>query len=115
MDLITKLESLGCDVEGAMERFVGDRDMYVSCYRDALNDFAFNTLNKALKDNDKKLAFEASHTLKSIIGNLGLTPLYNAIEEIVEPLRRDEDVDLTEKMEKFSSMYKNFLELIDEI
>ena len=32
-------------------------------------------------------AFEAAHTLKGVTGNMGLTPLYDAVCTIVEPLR----------------------------
>ncbi len=45
-------------------------------------------------------AFEAAHTLKGVAGNLGLTPLYEAVCAIVEPLRSRAGAD-------YRSMYRS--------
>ena len=46
-------------------------------------------------------AFEAAHTLKGVTGNMGLTPLYDAVCTIVEPLRTRED------REDYTKMYED--------
>ena len=46
-------------------------------------------------------AFEAAHTLKGVTGNMGLTPLYDAVCTIVEPLRTGED------REDYTKMYED--------
>ena len=45
-----------------------------------------------MKKNYKE-AFEAAHSLKGVLGNLSLTPLYDKVCEITELLRAGEDAD----------------------
>lgn len=85
--IILRLRDYGADVDGAIERFVDDKEFYISSVKEYLDDTGFDTLKNALEANDIKTAFEAAHTLKGVVGNLGLIPLYNAVCEIVEPLR----------------------------
>jgi hypothetical protein len=56
-------------------------------YGELLNDGAFGKLGLALEENRNGDAFEYAHNLKGIIGNMGLTPLFETVCEIVEPLR----------------------------
>lgn len=85
-----KLELLaanGCDTVGAVERCVNDTVFYMSCVDEALNDPAFGELGAALKADSAQRAFECAHTLKGVMVNLGLTPLYDRVNVLVEPLR----------------------------
>jgi chemotaxis protein histidine kinase CheA len=86
-ELLERLKSEGCDVDGSMDRFLNDKEFYISCFKEVLNDPAFKQLGEALDDKNTKEAFDAAHTLKGIILNLGITPLYEIIVHIVEPLR----------------------------
>lgn len=86
-ELFVKLKEAECDVEGALARFLDDEDLYEQFYGELLNDEAFGKLGLALDENRVSDAFEYAHTLKGIIGNMGLTPLFETICEIVEPLR----------------------------
>lgn len=40
-----------------------------------------------LLNGDTRQAFDTAHMLKGIIGNCGITPMYEVIVSIVEPLR----------------------------
>ena len=42
---------------------------------------------------DLDAAFEAAHALKGVLGNLGLTPLYEPVAEMTECLRSKTDKD----------------------
>ncbi len=55
--------------------------------------------------------FEIAHGIKGVIGNLAITPLYNAISEITEELRARKQIDyapliakIKENREKFTSL-----------
>lgn len=85
--LTERLAAYGVDVPLALERFVGDEDMYLYCLDLFINDKAFPELGYALDALDFKTAFEKAHSLKGVSANLGLQPLYDEICEIVEPLR----------------------------
>lgn len=88
--LLEELKNWGCDIDGALERFVGDEDMYKSCLYTLLGDKAFLGLGEALRANQVKEAFDYAHTLKGVIANMGLTPMYQIVVRLVEPLRKGE-------------------------
>ncbi|MEF9921277.1 MAG: Hpt domain-containing protein [Anaerovoracaceae bacterium] len=88
--IIEELKKMQCDVEGAMERFLDDYDLYGVCLESLVSDPSFVELGVALSENDAEKAFENAHTLKGIIGNMGLTPMLKIVEQIVEPLRKGE-------------------------
>ncbi|MEG0330221.1 MAG: Hpt domain-containing protein [Longicatena sp.] len=86
-ELLLKLKAYGADVDGAMERFLEDIELYQSCFNTYLEDEAFVKLGEALNKQEYDRAFEYAHTLKGITGNMGLTPLYQVICSMVEDLR----------------------------
>ncbi len=51
------------------------------------NDPAFGELGVAIENKQYEHAFDQAHTLKGVAGNMGLTPLFTVICNIVEPLR----------------------------
>ena len=46
-----------------------------------------------MESGDRKEAFEAAHSLKGVLGNLSLTPLYEPTSEMTELLRAGADAD----------------------
>lgn len=86
-DKMNQLREYGADVDGALERFVDDTELYVQCLNAFEEEEAFALLGEAIKNQQYEEAFNQAHTLKGVAGNLGLTPLFDAICEIVEPLR----------------------------
>lgn len=85
--IFDKLKNAGCDIDGAMRRFVNNEDLYLSFLPRTLDDPAFAALAKAVHKQDAPAAFQAAHTLKGLYGNMGLTPLYTICRAMVEPLR----------------------------
>ena len=85
--LTDRLSSYGVDVKETMERFVQDEDLYVDCLKEFKNDPAFGELGVAIENKQYEHAFDQAHTLKGVAGNMGLTPLFTVICNIVEPLR----------------------------
>lgn len=106
-----ELEKLGCDLEAAMERFLGDEAFYFECYNEVISDECFEQLGEALEQHNVKAAFDYSHNLKGVTANLGLSSLVNQLVEIVEPLRRGSDdgllplyQDLMKEREKYKAL-----------
>lgn len=85
--LLDELKDWGCDVDGAMERFMGDEELYRICLHSVLSDKSFGGLCEALQRNDVDEAFDHAHTLKGVLANMGLTPMFDITVRIVEPLR----------------------------
>ena len=78
-------EVYGADYNSTMARFMGKEAMYLKFKDDNLE-----KLGTALEQQDYEAAFAAAHTLKGVVGNMGLTPLFNAVCAIVESLRKRE-------------------------
>ena len=61
-------------------------------------------------------AFQAAHTLKGVSGNLGLTPLYEAVCDIVEPLRHGEKrSDYPAMLEKIEEEFAKVRQMHEEL
>ena len=74
-ELFDSLKNWGCDVDGALARFIGDRELYRSCLHTAAGDQNFELLPEALRAGEMGRAFECAHTLKGMLANMGLIPL----------------------------------------
>lgn len=87
MDVIEKLSEWGCDTQKAIERMLGDRELYVNMlykYREMLD---IQGLCALIEDKKTGEAFETAHNLKGVFGNLSLDPLYKLTCRIVDILR----------------------------
>lgn len=89
-EFINRLVAYGADMTATLERFVGDEALYERCFGMFMEDASFAELERALREKDYTAAFNAAHTLKGVAGNLGLTPLYEKICQIVESLRHQD-------------------------
>ena len=83
-------EGYGADYNSTMARFMGNEAMYLKFLDMLFKDDNLEKLGTALEQQDYEAAFAAAHTLKGVVGNMGLTPLFNAVCAIVEPLRKRE-------------------------
>ena len=83
-------EAYGADYNSTMARFMGNEALYVKFLDMLFKDDNLEKLGTALGQQDYEAAFAAAHTLKGVVGNMGLTPLFNAVCAIVESLRKRE-------------------------
>ncbi len=83
-------EVYGADYNFTMARFMGKEAMYLKFLDMLFKDDNLEKLGTALEQQDYEAAFAAAHTLKGVVGNMGLTPLFNAVCAIVESLRKRE-------------------------
>lgn len=103
--IINKLKEYGCEIDEAMPRFGNNSEFYCTLLAMVPEDEAFLNLEKALNSKNIKEAFEQAHTLKGVLGNMGLTPMYNKTILIVEPLRQG----------KLDNVETNFKELMHDL
>ena len=70
----------------------------------AVKDKGFGELESALRAGDQDAAFAAAHSLKGVLGNLALEPMYRPVVELSELLRHktpgDYDALLREILEQ---------------
>lgn len=86
-------EEYGADYQATMNRFMNNEAFYLRLLNMLFADDTMEQLGNALEDGDKDDAFQAAHTLKGVVGNLGLTPFYDTLCKILEPLRAGEERD----------------------
>ena len=90
---INKLREYGADVDTGLARCMNNEAFYLKLVEKSLGDNAFDKLNESLDANDLDAAFEAAHSLKGVMGNLALTPIYDPMVEITELLRSRTEMD----------------------
>lgn len=105
---LEKLEELGIDTKEGMMRCMNNEVFFFKMISMAISNEYFETLGKALEENDMDTAFEAAHALKGVIGNLALSPIYNPLSEMTELLRARKAADYT-------SMYRPIKEIRDQL
>lgn len=115
-EMIETLRKAGCDVDGALDRCLQDEEFYLSLLSQSVEDEAFDKLGNCLKEHKVQEAFDCAHTLKGIMSNMGLTPVYNIVVKIVEPLRKGDDTglepvfdELMVEIDKFRVLLKDAL------
>jgi len=111
---VEKLKNFGADTEEGLSRCMGMADFYLQLCQMVLQEKSFDALKAAIEAKDYDKAFEAAHSLKGVLGNLSLTPLYTPASEITEHLRRKEDADyegllkeLLEKKAEFDKLFED--------
>ncbi|MBP5291233.1 MAG: Hpt domain-containing protein [Lachnospiraceae bacterium] len=103
------LSAFGADVSAGMGRCLNNEAFYLRLVNMAVKDPSYPLLKESLAAGDLKTAFDAAHSLKGLLGNLGLSPLYDAASELTELLRHpkgDEDFEplLTKLTEKYDEL-----------
>lgn len=84
---LIKLENWGCDIQGALNRFLNDKDLYFECLNMFVDDENFESLKIHINNEDQRVPFSYVHTLKGVAGNLGITPLFESLSDLCEALR----------------------------
>lgn len=106
------LKQYGVKTNQGLERCCNMEAFYFKMITASVSDGNFEKLGTALAENNLKEAFEAAHALKGIAGNLALDPLYDAVCDIVEPLRAGENRDYTEAYQRIEKERERLTALI---
>ncbi len=87
------LTSYGANVHEGLTRCMNNEGFYLSLVESIKDEEGFDKLSDAIAANDLGAAFDIAHSLKGILANLALTPLYEPVYEITELLRSKEAAD----------------------
>lgn len=112
MSFKQKLMNLNTDYDGAMERFVGKEELYHNFLVKFLDDTNFSNLKESLNQGDLASAFQYAHTLKGLVGNLGLNLLFDTTHSLVELLRNHQVNGTQELMDTLERNYQTICNLI---
>ena len=109
-----KLNQFGADTQEGLQRCMGNEALYLKLVNFFLADASFAKLKASLEVKDLDTAFQASHALKGVLGNLSLTPLYQIIFEMTELLRKRSDIDYSDYLKRYENEFANLLVLSKE-
>ena len=90
---IDALKQFGCNTDDGLARCMGNEAFYFKLIGKVIDDKNFQALEDAVAAKDLDAAFDAAHSLKGVLGNLALTPIYEPVYEITELLRAKNDID----------------------
>lgn len=114
-----QLEESGADVETTLKRFMGNEAIYQKFLGKFPDDPNYVNLGKNLEEGAYEAAYECAHALKGVVGNLGLTPIFQRVSDLVEELRNKAaaDVDVarvTQDWQEIKKVYEQFIMIIKE-
>lgn len=115
----SQLVESGADVETTLKRFMGNEAIYQKFLGRFPDDPNYHNLGKNLEEGAFEAAYECAHALKGVVGNLGLTPIFDRVSDLVEELRNKapEDVNVErakEEWQEVKKVYEKFIVIIKE-
>lgn len=122
-EVVIRLEHWGAMPHAALDRVLGDQELYGKLLRELGNDPAFLHLEQEIRGRNSIDAFMTVHTLKGAAKSLDLLPLARVLCELTEFLRGEaeagipviEDSEQLEfLLEDFFVRRKEYLALIGE-
>jgi histidine phosphotransfer protein HptB len=106
----------GIDYEEGVSRFVGHAELYEKFLKKFLADPEFAALEKALADGDAEAAFQTSHSLKGVTGNLSMNALYRALVPLVDALRGGGDLALARTLfPAVQAEYRRVMDFVEKL
>ena len=111
---IQDLKDFGANTEEGLSRCINNEDFYFRMIRMAVADKSYGALSDAIERKDLDAAFEAAHSLKGILGNLALTPMYNTVAEMTELLRARKDTDYSPYLEDIMKQHEKLARICEE-
>lgn len=110
---IDALKEYGADVDQGLRRCMNNEGFYLRLVGMALNDKNFDSLRAALNDGNLDRAFDAAHTLKGVLGNLALTPIYDDVYRLTELLRSRTDIDYSDHLAAIEAKRAELMKLAE--
>lgn len=107
MSMLDELKELDVNVDEALQRFLNKAELYEKMLKKLPPVLDGKRVLTAIDAGDIDGAIETAHTMKGVLGNLSITPLYKSYTDIVALLRSNE-VDEARKIleESFSTEEK---------
>lgn len=88
MALLDDLRGIGVDIDAALTRFMGNEELLEMMYKKMPDSIEKNKdVIPQIQAGQVDMAIQKAHTLKGNMGNLSITPMYNAYSDIVNKLR----------------------------
>ena len=97
MDLCETLAAMDVDIDEALGRFMGNKQLLEMMYRKMPDSINKNKdIIPDIQSGNIDAAIQKAHTLKGNMGNLSIKPMYEAYAKITEQLRAGDTSGATE-------------------
>ena len=107
MNLDVCYRELGGKLEDVLKRLPGEA--FVKKFLNKfLDDKSYEQLVAAMEARSQEEAFRAAHTLKGICGNLEIKNLGNAVEELTNELRPENNSEITPRADELLGDIKTY-------
>ena len=113
MSLMDELKDLGVNVDEALKRFMNNSSLYERMILKLTSAVKELEVMPYLESGNYEKALENSHTLKGIMGNMSVTPLYNAYKDILILLRDNKTEEAKDILEKVLPIQEKIISCIN--
>ncbi len=100
------------DYEGVLGRLMHSEKMVQKFVLKFLNDQSYDSLLRAMEEENYEEAFRAAHTIKGVGQNLGFTKLFASAGELSEALRNGYTPEAPSLAERVKADYQQTVEAI---
>lgn len=114
MNLLDELKGLGVDVDEGIARPTGNPAFYEKMLFRFPDMLAKSSVNPDFDCNDYGEVIEQTHAIKGATGNLSLTPLFQAYDEIVALLRADQPQQAKEVLQQILPVQEKIVACIEK-
>lgn len=111
---ITKLEEIGVDTRGALDRFMGDKDMYIRFVLRTNSMLRLDLMHYAIEDDDADAFYEAAMGIRGTASNLGLLPVVETLDDALVEFRSSR-LRNPEKMQGLVHEMDEFLQKLTQL
>lgn len=113
MSLMEELIESGVNVDEALERFMNNAALYERMLGKLVDAVNSTEVMPAFEAQDYETALTNAHTLKGVMGNLSITPLYSAYTDIVRLLREDKPEQARKVLEEVLPVQEKIIACIE--
>lgn len=110
-----KLQSIGIDLDEALERFMGREEMMLKFLLRFPQDPNFCQCKEAMEHKDTDAAYAAAHSLKGVVGNLSIKPLFRRASQLCDQLREKNLAGAGEEFGALEEEYQRAVETLLEL
>ena len=114
MDILTELKNFGVDIDDAMNRFMNNEGLYKKMLLKLPPNIEKLPVLSLIETGDNEGALANAHTLKGIMGNLSITPLYEGYTKIVDLFRAGKPQEAQSVLESILPVQEDIVACINK-
>lgn len=121
MGIFDELAALGCNIEEALERCLGNPSFLERLYKKlptSIHNAIPNEIDtdplQCIDNGNVEKAISIVHTLKGVMGNLSIVPLYEAYSEATDLLRQGKPTEARKIIEDVLPIQDSIVKVINK-